>query len=196
VPQAAETPREKCCRSDGDASGRRIYAYVLNDPLNLIDPYGLNWQSVVWSGVKGAAYGAAGAVVIGGAAAGAVFLGAPVAVVTGVVGVVGVVGGVYTFSSIVSNISSGNWNGLAFNAGSIVGGAGAGYALGGAAADIVNGGPSSSGWSLSGDLAMGYNPGLGSIGDWLSTGPTASSMGGAMAAGGAGAAQAAKSCAQ
>jgi hypothetical protein len=40
-PQAADTPREKCCRFDGDASGRRIYAYVENDPVNNIDPYGL-----------------------------------------------------------------------------------------------------------------------------------------------------------
>jgi hypothetical protein len=41
VPQAAETQREKCFRFDGDASGRRIYAYVQNNPLNLLDPYGL-----------------------------------------------------------------------------------------------------------------------------------------------------------
>ena len=40
-PQAAERPREKQCRSDGDASGRRIYAYANNDPLDLIDPLGL-----------------------------------------------------------------------------------------------------------------------------------------------------------
>ncbi len=39
-PQAFETPPEKCCRSDGDASGRRIYAYAGNDPLNLTDPSG------------------------------------------------------------------------------------------------------------------------------------------------------------
>jgi hypothetical protein len=44
-PQAADTPREKCCRFDGDASGRRIYAYANNDPLNLIDALGLDSYS-------------------------------------------------------------------------------------------------------------------------------------------------------
>ncbi len=42
MPQAAETQREKCCRFDGDASGRRIYAYTGNDPLDFTDPLGLD----------------------------------------------------------------------------------------------------------------------------------------------------------
>jgi len=42
TPQAFETPRENCCRFDGDASGRRIYGYTENDPLNGVDLSGLD----------------------------------------------------------------------------------------------------------------------------------------------------------
>jgi hypothetical protein len=51
-PQAADTPREKCCRFDGDASGRRMYGYVENDPLDEIDPLGLD-TLVITSGYNG-----------------------------------------------------------------------------------------------------------------------------------------------
>jgi len=39
-PQAIETPRESCAWYGEGASGRRIYAYVGNDPLNNVDPNG------------------------------------------------------------------------------------------------------------------------------------------------------------
>jgi hypothetical protein len=37
APQAADTPQESETRSDGDASGQRIYAYAGNDPINGVD---------------------------------------------------------------------------------------------------------------------------------------------------------------
>jgi hypothetical protein len=55
-PQAADTPREKCCRFDGDASGSRIYAYTGNDPVNRVDPSG---RGFIFAGI-GAGLGFAG----------------------------------------------------------------------------------------------------------------------------------------
>jgi uncharacterized protein RhaS with RHS repeats len=75
----------------GDAD---LYAYVLGDPINRIDPSGLSWESAAWCFGKGVVVGAAGALVVGALAAGAVTLGAPVAAVTLALGAVAVVGGV------------------------------------------------------------------------------------------------------
>ncbi len=49
-PQAADTPREKCCRFDGDASGRRIYAYADNDPIDYVDPLGEDVTVTLYQG--------------------------------------------------------------------------------------------------------------------------------------------------
>lgn len=38
--QAVETPKGIACLFDGCVSGRRIYAYLQNDPLNAADPNG------------------------------------------------------------------------------------------------------------------------------------------------------------
>jgi RHS repeat-associated protein len=76
----------------GFGDGPNIYSYVHNDPIDLRDPFGLSASSAAWCLAKGAANGAAGAVIIGGVAVGAAAVGAPVAVVTLGLGAVAVVG--------------------------------------------------------------------------------------------------------
>jgi RHS repeat-associated protein len=169
-----------------------LYRYVWNAPLNLSDPYGLSPASAAWCFLKGAASGAAGAVVVGALAVGAVALGAPVAAVTGVLGVVAVVGGAAVGIDVIGDIRTGNWDGLAFNAGSIVGSSVVGGLGGRALAEGINGVPSKP-WSPASDLGDHYNPSLGSPADWIRTGPNPGSAGGSAALGGAGAAKAAQS---
>jgi RHS repeat-associated protein len=169
-----------------------LYRYVWDAPLNLRDPFGLSPSSAAWCFLKGAASGAAGAVVVGALAVGAVALGAPVAAVTGVLGVVAVVGGAAVGIDVIGDIRTGNWNGLAFNAGSIVGSRVVGGLGGGALAEGINGVPSKP-WSITSDIDDHYNPSLGSPGDWIRTGPNPGSAGGSAALGGAGAAKAAQS---
>ncbi len=135
--------------------------------------------------LRGAAVGAGGALLIGGAAIGAVALGAPAAVVTGVLLVGGAIGGGATLYSAGSNIANGNYAAAAYDVGSLAGGAVAGGAVGGAVGDSINP-PASRGWSFGGDWANRFNPGLGSIGKWLGTGPDAAAAGGSTAAGSSG----------
>jgi len=135
--------------------------------------------------LRGAAVGAGGALLIGGAAIGAVALGAPAAVVTGVLLVGGAIGGGSTLYSAGSNIANGNYSAAAYDLGSLAGGVAAGGVVGGAVGDSINP-PASRGWSFGGDWANRFNPGLGSIGKWLGTGPDAAAAGGSTAAGGSG----------
>jgi RHS repeat-associated protein len=141
--------------------------------------------------VKGAVVGAVGAVAVGALAVGAVAVGAPVAAVTGVLGVLAVAGGAALGYNTIGQISSGNWAGVAYNAGSVAGGAAVGGAGGRFIAQGINGAASPA-WSWASDLAQRYNPSLGSIGNWLGTGPNPGSAGGSAAAAGAGAATVAK----
>jgi RHS repeat-associated protein len=143
--------------------------------------------------VKGAAIGAASALAVGALAAGAVAVGAPVAAVTGVLGVLAVAGGAALGYDVIGQIKSSNWAGLAYDAGSVLGGAAVGVAGGGRAiAEGVNGVPSPP-WSLRSDLSQGYKRDLGSPGQWLGTGPNPGSAGGSAAAAGAGVARVVKS---
>ena len=135
--------------------------------------------------------GAVGAVAVGALAVGAVTIGAPVAVVTGALGVLAVAGGAALGYDVVGQIKSGNWAGVAYDVGSVAGCAAAGGAGGRAIAQGING-VASPAWSWASDLAQRYNPNLGSVGQWLGTGPNPGSAGGSAAAAGAGAAQVVK----
>jgi len=145
------------------SQGINLYAYVANSFINLIDPAGTSWLSAVGYFVAGVAVGVAvTAVVIAHApeiaavaTAGLIAAGASevttAAVVTGTAGVLGAVGGasaiVNTGLAIDNALQTGNWDQAAFDVGSIVGAGG--YVVGSGAM---------SGWSLSKDLSMGYQP--------------------------------------
>lgn len=129
---------------------------------------------------RGVAVGAGGGLLVAGAAAGAVALGAPAAVVTGGLLLAGGVGGGLTAASTYNDIRNGNYAGATYSAGSVVGGVAVGGAVGGAVGDGINP-PASRGWSIGGDWANRFNPGLGSVGKWLGTGPDAAAAGGSIA---------------
>ncbi len=117
-PQAADTPREKCCRFDGDASGRRIYAYVGNDPLNLTDPTGrFGWVGLAIGAGAGfaAGYETGGlkGAVLGGIVGGGVGIFAPW--VSGEVG--GFVGGLTGSATAGAIASAGTFSALGAAAG-------------------------------------------------------------------------------
>ncbi len=134
---------------------------------------------------KGLLVGAVGALAVGALAVGAVALGAPVAVVTSVLGVAAVVG----FAAFAVNtrlqVEDRNYAGIAYNAGSLVGGVAVGASSGGWVANGIKPG-ATLGLSWSSNIAQRYRPSLGSVGQWLGTGPTKASAGGATAAAGTG----------
>jgi RHS repeat-associated protein len=169
-------------------NGPNFYRYVGENPLRYRDPFGLSPYTVASCFLKGAGLGAVGALAVGGLALGAVTLGAPVVAVTGVLGVVAVAGGVALGFDVSHEISTGDWNGLAFNLGSLTGSSLVGGLGGRALAEGLNG-VASPPWSLPSDWAQGYNPNLGSPADWLGTGTNPGSAGGSAALGGAGAAR-------
>jgi hypothetical protein len=162
------------------SQGTNLYAYCANNYLNLSDPTGKSWGSAALSFAEGAVVGVAitAAIVVAApeiaavAAAGLVAVGvSEVAAAATVTGAAAVAAGVGTAAAVVNTagavnqgIQTGNWDQAAFDAGSIVGAGGV------TASSMV-----SSGWSLAGDQAMGYNPALGSATDWLATMPTPSS---------------------
>ena len=176
--------------------GVNFYAYVGGNPLRFRDPLGLDATSVGVSFVNGAISGAAGAVIVGGLAVGAVTLGAPIAVVTAVLGAAAVVSAPVLGLDMYCNIKNHNWNGLAFNIGSVAGSSLAGGLGGRALAEGING-VSSPAWSWQSDGAQHFDPSMGpsewgpKIWGWLNTGPNPGSAGGSAALGGAGAATAA-----
>jgi hypothetical protein len=138
--------------------------------------------------------GALGALAVGGLAVGAATLGAPVAAVTVGLGALAIGGGALLGYNVYGDIVNSDWNGLAYNLGSLAGSSVVGGAGGRAIAEGINGVPSPP-WSPASDWAQGYNPALGSLGDWLGTGPNPGSAGGSAALGGAGAASlAGRSC--
>jgi RHS repeat-associated protein len=176
----------------GFSDGPNLYTYVHNTPLGFKDSFGLSAGSLTKCFLKGAAGGAVGALVMGGLAVGAAALGAPVAAVTGALGILAVAGGAVLGIDVIGNIRNGNWDGLAFNLGSLVGAGVVGGVGGRALAEGINGVPSPP-WSPASDFGQHYNWNLGSLLDWIGTGPNPGSAGGSAALGGAGAATAGRS---
>jgi RHS repeat-associated protein len=180
----------------GFGDGPNVYSYVHNSPLNLRDPFGLSTSSAALCFLKGAANGAAAAVIVGGVAAVAVTVGAPVAAVTGIVLVAGVAGGVATGWDIYSQTGVGNWNRVAYDVGSVAGGAAAGATIAPVIGPGIAGGETTPGWSLSKDWGNRFDPFYpgGSVWNWLGKGPDNAAAGGAAAAAGSGAAMAGRNC--
>ncbi|MFP2958419.1 RHS repeat-associated core domain-containing protein [Myxococcus sp. 1LA] len=145
-----------------------LYAYVGNDPINLIDPTGLSATSLARCFGKGLVAGAIGAVamVAIGALAATVL---PVAAVTGTMIALGVIGGMALGFDIGAKASMGHWDAVAYDVGSAVGGLAVGGASGRMATRAFNGVESPK-WSLSSDRAQGYNPKMGTFSKWLGTG--------------------------
>jgi RHS repeat-associated protein len=165
-----------------------IYAYVANDPINRRDPTGLGWGAITDCFAKGAAVGALGAIgVVVVAAAAATVL--PVAVVTTALGVAAGVGAAAFAVDVGWSAAAGNWNRIAYDSGSFLGGWIAGGASGRLTARLVNG-VKSPPWSIKSDRAQRFNKDLGSIRDWLGTGPNPGSAAAVTAVSGVGAARA------
>ncbi len=156
------------------------------------------WKpDIMTSFVTGVAVGAviAGAVTVGAPAAvsGLVAGGVPTATasaaVTGTLGVAGAFGGGLTIASTFYSALDGDWNAVAFNAGTLAGGGLVGISGGGRfMANNMGAGPSSIPIGANPFIAeagMGYDPALGNIWNWLATAPTPAS-GGAAATGIAG----------
>jgi hypothetical protein len=114
-----------------------------------------------------------------------------VAVVTGALIVGAAAGAVALGIDVGASLQSANWNRLAYDAGSVLGGAIAGGLTGRAGAEAIND-VKSPPWSLRSDAAQHFDPSLGSIGDWLGTGFNPGSAAAANATAGAGAAVTAK----
>jgi RHS repeat-associated protein len=180
------TARDPIEFSGGQAN---LYAYNANDPVNFLDPTGMDAWSAAGNFATGVAAGAAGALVVGALAAGAVGLGASAAVVSGVLLTGAVLGtGVVILNSAI-NISSGNWDAVAFDTGALVGGAGVGGLRGRWLAEAINGRVSPP-WSLGSDVAQRFDPSLGPLSGWWATGYNPGSAGATSALCGAGAAAA------
>jgi hypothetical protein len=144
------------------------------------------WQHTAGCFLRGAAVGAGGALIVGGLAVGAVALGAPAAVVSGTLLVAGGIAGGLTVYSAGTNLANGNYAAAAYDVGSIAGGAAAGGAIGGRVGDAINA-PATRGFSISRAISQGYKSGMGSVKQWLGTGPDAQAAAGATAAAGSGA---------
>jgi RHS repeat-associated protein len=198
----------------GFSGGLNFYAYANGNPISLVDPFGLSFWSVTGHFVEGAVIGAAitAAVIVAApvvAAVGAEVLIASAATVgvevsagtaatvasatvtTGLWGA-GAAGAVTTGADVIHNASAGNWDAVAFDAGTLTGG----FVVG-TTPDIV--GDSSGGRTLTDDLhdligqqpsqapntwnlgdildyeqANAYDPNYpnSSILNWLASGPT------------------------
>jgi hypothetical protein len=118
--------------------------------------------------------------VIGGATA----LAAPVvgtAAATGALLVGAAVGAAVLGNDIYNNYVNRNSAGLAYDAGSVLGGALGGYLTGGSTANGIKSG-ASRGWSFARDIANRWRPSLGlNPIPWLATGPDAAAAGGGQA---------------
>jgi RHS repeat-associated protein len=151
-----------------------LYAYCHNDPLNCSDPSGLDPLS---SFTQGFIDGAVGALIVGGAVVLVATLGVPAAVIGGVLAVGTVVGAGSLSYEVAYGAIYGDWDPLAYSAGSLLGGAIAGAGTGSLVAEGLNGVPSPP-WSIASDLGQVYNPnwvdpvtgGPGSIGQWWGSG--------------------------
>ena len=174
----------------GLEGGLNLYMYGEGNPLMYIDPLGLlSWRQVGYF---------AGGAVVGAAVATAVVVAAPVAV-AGLVGLglsttaasatvtvgltaLSAAGAVSTGINTYNAVKRDDWDTVAYNAGTVVGGLGVGIYGGGRSLAGLNGTPSTTPGGLLGDKGMGldFNYPGGSLVGWLGSGPTPQS-GGAVA---------------
>jgi RHS repeat-associated protein len=129
----------------GFMAGLNFYAYVGGNPLRYRNPFGLspfNFGSASTCFLKGAGNGALGALAVGGLAVSAAAFGAPVAAVTVGLGALAIGGGDLLGYNVYGDIVNSNWNGLAYNLGSLAGSSAVGGAGGRAIAEGINGVPS------------------------------------------------------
>jgi RHS repeat-associated protein len=151
-----------------------LYAYCHSNPVDCIDPSGLDPLSAF---TQGFVDGAVGALLVGGAVVAVATLGVPAAVIGGVLAVGTAVGAGALGLQFGDAITTGNWDPFAYSAGSLLGGAIVGAGTGSVVAPGLNGVPSPP-WSIASDLAQVYNPtwvdpvtgAPGSIGKWWGSG--------------------------
>lgn len=165
----------------GIAAGANFYSYALSNPVDFTDPFGLEvWPEHVPNGPVGGAVGcfltgvavgmvAAAAVVA--AALAAEYVGVSMAAITTTLGVVGTVGAAMAGYEAISDYATGNYDGLAYTAGGVLGGA----LVGGVAAQagVFPGVDPNAPWTFGGGKGFKRNPDL-PLGrdrlNWISTG--------------------------
>lgn len=177
----------------GFSGGLNWFAYADGNPISNTDPFGLwTWKSEAWNFTKGVVVGAAitavvviaAPVAVAGLVAVGVSAGVASATVTVGLGAAAVVGTAATVSKVSMDVSQGDWDGVAYSAGNIVGGLAVGVGGGGRyIADTVGSSKSTvpRSWNPLADYAWKYQSGMGSKMEWLATAPTPQS-GGASAA--------------
>ena len=98
-------------------------------------------------------------------------------------GALAVAGTAAIVGTSAADISNHNWGGLAYNAGTAVGGLAGGFAGGARTATAID--PNATpGWSPSSWSAQAYDPSQGFLGSWFGTGPTQAAAGLANSGGG------------
>jgi hypothetical protein len=167
------------------SAGCNLYGYVRNSPIIYVDPLGLcesTFGSFMWNLGKGLVVGVVSTAAVAAVAVAATVV-APVAVVTAGVGTLAVVGAGMAGYSIYNNVQNSNWDGLAFDIGTL----GGGFAFGGASggrlmAHGISGKPSTvpRSWNPFKDTPLNCDPKYpgGSFGSWLGSGPTPQSAAG------------------
>jgi len=179
----------------GFSGGYNFYAFANGDPISLIDPFGLSFWSVTGHFLEGAVIGAATAAVVviaapeiaAAGAAALVYAGVEAATATTVASATVTAGltvtaGAGTYATVVNTAQSagtasvtGNWDGVAYNVGTLTGASIVGFNGGGQSlAENISGQPSSASPGIFGDSALGYDPNYpnGSVLTWLGSGPT------------------------
>ena len=194
----------------GEQGGINLYQFVGNNPINLVDPWGLKdigmpGHPLLGTGLKPVPLGTGldyllGGFIVGGATAGGVLIAAPLAV-TGLTGLgmsstaasatvtagltgIGGLGGYLSGRDIYRNECARNWNGLMFDLGTLGGGAFAGVSGGGRMLSGLSGQPSvvPEGAGLFADtgLHFGFSRPDFSIVNWLGSAPTPQMGGGVL----------------
>jgi hypothetical protein len=165
-------------------SGPNLYGYAGDDPIDFNDPFGLDKKAPSKTGcfVKGVVAGAATALVVGAVATVAAPVVGATAVTVGL-GVLAVAGTASLEWTASQDISNHNWAGVAYDAGSLVGGLATGIAGGPKVATSID--PNATpGWSPQSWSAQAYDSAKGSLGAWMGSGPTHASAGVSTGAGG------------
>jgi len=160
-----------------EAGGVNLYAYVGGDPQSLIDPLGLCPAAPTTAEcfITGIAAGAATAIVLGAVATVAAPIVGATAVTVGL-SAIAVAGGFSLGGIAAHDIRNHNWAGVAYDAGSVVGGLATGIAGGPGVARAID--PNATpGWSPQSWRAQAYKSDEGSWGDWFKSGPTQASAG-------------------